>query len=150
MPNSRLLIIALLVASPVVASAQFTTFIPPRNPVADSVKAVVVADQKAQADTAVAMRLTNMKTWVDSAAGLAPTSTSAADSLADSLAVNRVATDTTVAAVTSVTADTIPLPNGARAPATASMLPLLVVAGGVLIAFGGLLLRRRRPARERA
>ena len=80
MSNRRLIAIALLAVSPALAEAQFTTFIPPKNKVADSAKAVVAAVQKA--DTALSLRLTNMKTWVASAAGVVPTPTSRADSLA--------------------------------------------------------------------
>ena len=79
-------LIAVLGVAPRVAGAQFTTFIPPRNKVADSVKAAVVAEQKAQADSVAAKQITNMKTWVDSAAGLAPAPTIAADSLAQAIA----------------------------------------------------------------
>src|SRR4051794_5532675 len=109
----RFFLLAVLGVAPRVASAQFTTFIPPQNKVADSVKAAVVAEQKAQADSVAMMQITNMKTWVDSAAGIAPTPTTAADSLAMDLA----ATDTTKTL-------TAPLANGTRAPATASALPL--------------------------
>lgn len=135
-------LIAVLGVAPQVASAQFTTFIPPKNKVADSVKAAVVAEQKAQADSAAAMQITNMKTWVDSAAGLAPTPTAAADSLAASIA----GTDTT-ATLTNT------FPNGTRAPETASVLPLIMLLGTLSIAVGGLLLvrdREERPAEARA
>ena len=105
-------LIAVLGVAPRVAGAQFTTFIPPQNKAADSVKAAVVAEQKAQADSVAAKQITNMKTWVDSAAGLAPTPTTASDSLAQAIP----ATDTT-ARVTNT------FPTAARAPETASLLP---------------------------
>lgn len=135
-------LIAVLGVAPRVAGAQFTTFIPPQNKVADSVKAAVVAEQKAQADSVAAMQITNMKTWVDSAAGLAPTPTTAADSLARSIAAN----DTTTAVINA-------FPNAARAPETASLLPLIVLLGTLSLGVGGLLLvrgREDRPAEARA
>ena len=133
-------LIAVLGVAPQVASAQFTTFIPPRNKVADSVKAVVVAEQKAQADSVASTQITNMKTWVDSAAGLVPTPTTAADSLTRAVA----ATDTANASAA--------FPNAARAPETASPLPLIVLLGTLSLAAGGLLLvrsREERPAEAR-
>ena len=72
MSHRRLFVLALIAGMPGIAGAQFTTFIPPKPKAVDSVKAVVVAQQQAQADTALSARITNMKTWVDSAAGVAP------------------------------------------------------------------------------
>lgn len=129
-------LIAALGVAPRVAGAQFTTFIPPQNKVADSVKAAVAAEQKAQADSVAAKQITNMKTWVDSAAGLAATPTTAADSLAQAVA----ATDTTTSVATN-------FPNAARAPETASSLPLIVLLGTLSLAVGGLLLTRDRKDR---
>jgi hypothetical protein len=60
-----------------------------------------------------------MKTWVDSAAGLMPTTTDAPEPLAT---------------------DTLALRNGARAPATATSLPLLVLLGTLALLLGAYLL----------
>jgi hypothetical protein len=128
-----MLVLALVAGMPAVASAQFTTFIPPKNKVADSVKAAVVAGQKAQADSVAHTQLTNMRTWVDSAAGLVPTATTTADSLA-----RVTATESTTTMV-----------SGSRAPATASALPLLVLGGFVMLIAGALLVRGE-PKRTRA
>jgi len=125
----------MLAGMPATAAAQFTTFIPPQTRVADSVKAVVAAAEKAQTDSAVNMQLTNMKTWVDSAAGISTPPVTAADSATVGLA--------TVPETTTFT-------NGARAPETASDLPTLVLIGAVLLALGTLLLADRRPSRHRA
>ncbi len=138
MAKNRAFLIALLVMSPALAQAQFTTFIPPRNKVADSVKAAVVAEQKAQADTSAATRLTNMKTWVDSAAGVIPPLT-AADSLAAGIAPD-----------TTFEMDTLTMRNGARAPSTASALPLAALAGVLAVSLGLALARRKRPAPAKA
>jgi hypothetical protein len=147
--NRRLIAIALLAVSPALAEAQFTTFIPPKNKVADSVKAVVAAVQKAEADTALRLRLTNMKTWVDSAAGVVPTPTSRADSLTAGLPTPGMSAPG-LSAPGTIAADTLAMRNGSRAPATASMLPLIALVGGTTLLLGALLLGRKRPARARA
>ena len=114
----RLLGLALIAGMPGIAGAQFTTFIPPVDKKADSVKAAVVAEQQVQKDSIATAQMTNMKTWVDSAAGILPTPTTPltpADSLASGLPASRV--------------DSPVFANGSRAPATASMLPLLLLLG---------------------
>lgn len=124
----RFVALALIAGLPGIARAQFTTFIPPQNKVADSIKAVVVAEQKAQTDSTVHAQLTNMKTWVDSAAGLVPEP-------------QPFATDTLAVATRTTVADTSIFRNGARAPATASPLPLLVLVGLLMLLAGGYLVR---------
>lgn len=141
MSHRRLLVLAAIAGVAgvsQVAGAQFTTFIPPKNKVADSVKAVVVAEQKAQADTAAAVRLTNMKTWVDSAAGALPAAPPMPARVADSLAASAPG-----AGVPGP--DTTTFRNGSRAPATASSLPLIALLGAAIIAFGVLFLGTARP-----
>lgn len=116
------------------AQAQFTTFIPPQTVVQDSAaRAVAVADSvRAVADTSTAVAITNMKTWVDSAAGVAsPPITPLGDS-------------------TAVAAESTTFVNGARAPETASDLPLLLLLGGAAFFSGLLLLGGREPRRPRA
>ncbi|MDB4876753.1 MAG: hypothetical protein JWM41_3199 [Gemmatimonadetes bacterium] len=139
MSYRRFFLLALIAGLPRIAGAQFTTFIPPQNKVVDSVKAVVVAQTQARADSVVSMQLTNMKTWVDSAAGVAPVPATAADSLAASSAVAMPPLSTTT-----------PMPNGSRAPATASALPLIALLGAGLLGFGIFLVAGPRPARSRA
>lgn len=135
MSYRRLLALVMLAGMPATAAAQFTTFIPPQMRVADSVKAVVAAAEKAQTDSAVTMQLTNMKTWVDSAAGITTPPVTAADSATVGLTTPPESTTFT---------------NGARAPETASDLPLLVLLGAVFLGLGTLLLADRRPSRHRA
>jgi hypothetical protein len=129
-----LLVLACVASVPKIAEAQFTTFIPPKNKVADSVKAAVVAQQKAQDDSLSHAQLTNLKTWVDSAAGLTPVPVTAADSVAQGV----TATDTTT------------FRNGARAPATATDLPLLVLLGISALLLGAFLLSDGAEPREGA
>lgn len=133
----RLIGLALIAGMPGIARAQFTTFIPPVNKTADSIKAAVVAEQKVQQDSVTTAQMTNMKTWVDSAAGLLPTPVTAVDSLG-------VATKTT----TTTTVDSTMFANGTRAPATASMLPLLLLIGLGFIG-AGIAVVFVEPARER-
>lgn len=132
----RILYVAAFVAAPAVAQAQFTTFIPPKNKVADSVKAAVVAQQKAQTDSISHAQITNMRTWVDSAAGVTPTRATVADSLA--------------AGLNATAAETTSFRNGTRAPATASDLPLLALIGAAALLFGTFLLGSGARTRDRA
>ena len=135
MPIRRLIAISLIASMPAAAAAQFTTFIPPQVKVADSAKAIVAAQKTATADTSLNVRLTNLKTWVDSAAGVVAPSTQARDSLA-------ATTSDSAALVASKTnaSDTAALRNGARAPETASDLPMLALIGAATLGLGALLL----------
>jgi hypothetical protein len=153
MSYRRLLVLAAIAGLPGIVSAQFTTFIPPRNKVADSVKAQVVAEQKAQVDSSIQTQLTNMKTWVDSAAGVAGVPLAVPDTTKDSLATKSAMTDSlaarsvaqvadsAVARPAPTAADTAVLRNGARAPATATSLPLLVLLGSLALLVGAILIR---------
>ena len=133
MSYRRLFALVMLAGMPATAAAQFTTFIPPQTRVADSVKAVVAAAEKAQTDSSVTMQLANMKTWVDS--GITTPPVTAADSA-------------TVGLTTSP--ETTTFTNGARAPETASDLPMLLLIGAVLLGLGTLLLADRGTSRHRA
>ena len=137
MSYRRLLALVMLAGMPATAAAQFTTFIPPQVRVADSVKAVVAAAQKAQTDSAVSMQLTNMKTWVDSAAGITTPPVTATDSA-------------TVGLTPAAAAETTTFSNGARAPETASDLPTLALIGAVLLGLGTILLSEHRASRHGA
>src|SRR3954466_10484675 len=68
--KSWILSLILIASAPAAAAAQFTTFITPPNPAKDSIKAAVVAEQKAVTDSVSRAQVANMKTWVDSAAGV--------------------------------------------------------------------------------
>ena len=138
MPHHRLTTLIMIVSFPAAAAAQFTTFIPPQNKVADSVKTAVAVEQKARTDSSVNMQLTNMKTWVDSAAGVVSAPRTAADSLADSLPMAKVAG-----------VDSVALRGGARAPETASDLPLLALIGATALGIGALLLGAGAKSWER-
>jgi hypothetical protein len=132
--NRWMVALVLIAAAPAAAAAQFTTFIAPPNPIKDSVKAVVVAEQKSLSDSITHAQITDMKTWVDSAAGIA-----AIPAIDTALAVRSTTTQTTTA-----------VSNGVVAPATASPLPFLLVIGGSAMLFGLALLRRPQLKPRRA
>jgi hypothetical protein len=109
-----------------VASAQITTYVAPPRPLAQT--PMVAAADSVQRDSVARAAMTNMKTWVDSAAGVA---------------VPAHVGDTVVVAdpgrpVTTTFAD------GSVAPATASPLPSLALAGLVSLVIGALLLAHRQ------
>ena len=134
----RSILLALAIGIPQVGHAQFTTFIPPRNKVADSIKTTTAATQKAKTDSSINAQLTNMKTWVDSAAGVVAPPIGVTDTAAPPANVPVAAADTAMPAV------------GTRAPATASNLPLIALTGFGLLVAGTILVGGARPARQRA
>jgi hypothetical protein len=141
-----LVVLAFSALLPAMAGGQFTTFVTPPRPRVDSTKIAPTPEQKqATADSVARVTITNMKAWVDSAAG--------------DVVVNR--TDSAgrpVAAGGPVTTGTTPTPraanpestttfrDGARAPDTATWLPLLVLVGASAIGVGVVLLRWRPSA----
>lgn len=133
-----LIVLALALGIPQVGSAQFTTFIPPRNQMTDSARAVAATQQKAQTDSAINAQLANMKTWVDSAAGVVSPPRTGVDSVAAPSNPQPPVADTAMAVA------------GTRAPATASNLPLLALSGLGLLVIGTILVGGARPARQRA
>lgn len=123
-----LAVLTFLAIAPVSVRAQITTYVPPA-PHGDSVRAAIVAEQKAQTDSATTQSLANMKTWVDSAAGV-------------------TAPDTATAQV--AVAEPRPTPpltttfsNGAVAPETASPLPLIALVGLAALSLGTVMLAGR-------
>ena len=69
MSYRRLIILALLGALPTISWAQITTFIPPQTKAAEAAKTVALARERARTDSVMRIRLSDMKAWVDSAAG---------------------------------------------------------------------------------
>jgi hypothetical protein len=137
-----ILALALLVALPVAAGAQFTSFVaPPRRGPVDTAKQGIVA-RSATRDSVARMSLTDMKAWVDSAAGIG-----AADQaeVPDSAAVPSPVSMSPAAAPPQRPSTTV-FSEGAIAPNTASPLPALVT-GGLAAFFAGIVLLRLRPRR---
>jgi len=155
MSYRRLFFLALLAGLPTMTWAQFTTFIPPRAKSADSIKPVVAAQQQARTDSVMRIKLADMKAWVDSAAG----------SVAPPTAADPTTTTTTItmstpipappvrvtATFTRAAADSaLRLRHGARAPDTASNLPMLALIGSIALAIGTIMLAGTQLGRDRA
>ena len=111
-------------------SAQITTYVAPPRPLAASPQLVAAADSVRKDSVALAT-VTNMKAWVDSAAGVTVPA-----HVGDSIPAN----DPGRPVATS-------FENGSVAPATASPLPALLALGGLTLVFGAAL-RARRPRQE--
>jgi len=152
MSYRRLIFIALLGGLPTMVWAQFTTFIPPQPPrpkVTDSAKTVVIRHETVRTDTSIMrMRLTDMRAWVDSAAGsVAPPTT--APKPPESAPTILPTHDT--ASISFVARDSaVRVRHGTRAPATASELPLMALIGAGALAVGTVLLAGTQLGRERA
>ncbi|MFN2566066.1 MAG: hypothetical protein ABR499_13800 [Gemmatimonadaceae bacterium] len=143
-----LLVLAFSTLLPVAAEAQFTTFTPPR-PRVDSARNVPAtpAQREAAADSMARVAITNMKAWVDSAAG--DVVVNRADSTGRPVAATGPVTpgSTTAARRDAAGAEsTTAFRDGAQAPDTATWLPLLVLVGTGAIGLGVVLLRWPRGA----
>jgi hypothetical protein len=139
---TAILFAAMAALTPATMFAQITTFVaPPRKAAVDSAKATVAA-AKAKADTTARMTLSDMKAWVDSAAGV---STATQVATTDTTAVSTTQPGSAVAPNRTNPATTT-FSNGAIAPNTASPLPFYAAGGFVLllIGVGTLRLARRR------
>jgi len=158
-----LLALALSAGVSSVGAAQFTTYIPPRVKLTDSAKAVVVAKEKARGDSIERVRLTEMKAWVDSAAGSPavpapamspaepqvkppakpPTSPSSKAPVKPPVkppTSQPVPTKPPPVTMTSRNESAPTLLSGARAPETASDLPLLALIGATTLGVGTVML----------
>ena len=136
-----------LVAVP--ASAQFTGVVmpPPAKPapVAQQAPTQTLAERR---DSATRVTMSNMKDWVDSAAaklGVTPAPAPAA-SAADSAQAPVVTPPAAPAPQhpASHVAETTEFREGARAPNTATPIPMLALLGLISLTAGLWLLRRRR------
>jgi hypothetical protein len=150
MSYRRLFLLALLGALPTISWAQFTTFIPPQNKLADSTKTVVVAQQRAQTDSVMRIKLTEMKAWVDSAAGSVVMPATAADPTATPTPIPTPPVRDTAAFGNAKVDSAIRARHGDRAPNTASDLPMLALIGSVALAIGTVLLAGTQLGRDRA
>ena len=137
MLRSRLALV-LIAIFPAVASAQFTTFVPPVAKT-DSIKAAAVAQTQAARDSITHTTLTNMKAWVDSAAGTVASTT-------DTMSAANPSTPSTATASTSSASSTTSFSNGALAPNTASPLPLIALVGLAALSLGTVMLAGRHRA----
>lgn len=140
MLNRKLLITTLsLCFAPIPARAQFTAVItPPKKE-----EPALVAETPAKRDSLKITRLSDMRAWVDSAAGALGAGVPAATA--------PIPKDSLPAPVPPMVKPDAPvahqggdLRSGARAPDTATPLPLLVVAGALLLAVGLAIKARER------
>ena len=118
---------AVLVLGASSAGAQITTYVAPPRAAAPSPQMIATADS-VRRDSVAQVAMTNMKTWVDSAAGVTVPAY-----VGDSIAANDPGRPVT----------TTKFSNGAVAPATATMLPMLAVAGVVVLVAGVALVTTR-------
>ncbi len=132
MSKRWILTLCLIAVAPAAAAAQFTTFIAPPNPTKDSINAAVAAEQKATSDSITHAQIANMKSWVDSTAG-----------------ITVPPLDTAVRMTTVTDSMTTATANGVIAPSTASPLPFLLAVGALALICGLYLVRRPAPAPHR-
>ena len=147
--NRRLLValsaLSLLAASS--AEAQFTTVVAPPKKVVE--QAAIQQQQRvaqARADTGHRATMQAMSAWVDSVAGAPTPGAVTVDSAAGAIATDSAATPRANASATTRFHD------GARAPNTASPLPLFLITGIGMTLFGlGVIFTSRRavPATTR-
>jgi len=104
--------------------------------------------KKTRVDSIQRVQLTNMKTWVDSAAGsVAPPAPPAR--IPDTLTrATTFSSDTTFASAQAN--DSVTLKHGVRAPATASDLPFLALLGAIALGIGTVMLAGTKLGRDRA
>ena len=134
-----------LTASP--AAAQFTAVVAPPKPRAATSDAAAQATPGARSDSAGRTALSDMRAWVDSAAGVI---------VPDTVARADTAKRDSAATLPSAAGQVTPTPpaaardlgTGERAPDTATMLPLIGIMGLGMLAAGAWLLRRERAVQR--
>jgi hypothetical protein len=141
-----LAVLAFSTLLPGAAAGQFTTFTPPRPRVDTTRVAPTPAQQQVTADSMARATITNMKAWVDSAAG--DIVVNRADSAGRPIAAGGPVTtgSTTTGRNPTPAESTMTFRDGARAPDTATFLPLLVLIGTGALGVGVVLLRWRPGA----
>ena len=141
----NVLALAAMMAVPAfTAGAQFTTVVAPPPAQKQAVAVAAAAAKATPSDTGHRATLREMSAWVDSVAG-APAPTVVTDSAAGDVALSSDTASAPVAA-SSEKNGTTKFADGARAPNTASPLPLILVAGlGALLVGAWLMVTGRRP-----
>ena len=132
------------------AEGQITTVVAQPKRVEANAQAVARRQEVAQ-DSVARITLTGMKQWVDSAAqslALRPDTGTTPSETAVPAATRVDQRPDTSAGATARPAHTPEFRDGAKAPDTATQLPMFALAGAVLL-LTGLVLRRRAPARTR-
>ncbi len=145
MKHQALAVLAFSTLLPAAAVGQFTTFTPPRPRVDTTQTAQTPAQrEQAKADSVARVAITNMKAWVDSAAG--DVVVNRVDSTGRPVAATGPVTSGAASSRAAAAESTMTFREGARAPDTATYLPLLVLLGTGAIGVGVLLLRWRPSA----
>jgi hypothetical protein len=141
----KVLAFAALMGAPVFgAGAQFTTVVAPPPAQKQAVAMAAAAKAEVPRDTGHRATLQAMSAWVDSVGG-APAPAVVTDSAAGNVALS--SDSAAVRPSRNEGAGTTRFADGARAPNTASPLPLLLVAGlGALLLGGWLVVTGRKPA----
>ena len=138
-----------LTLSAIPASAQFTgVVVPPPAKAAPVAKAQAQAQTLAERrDSAARVSMTNMKDWVDSAAATLGVTVAPVDSVRVELnapAAAHAAAHTPAPGTPARPSETTEFREGARAPDTATPIPMIALAGLVSLIAGLVLLRPRR------
>jgi hypothetical protein len=139
---AKMLAVVALVA-PSMLSAQAPS---PRKPPMDTAKRTSSNATKSKADSSGRMTLTDMKAWVDSAAGNTKPLVTASDTADTAVAITNppLPLPPIVATPAPAPAQTTTFSNGAIAPNTASVLPTILTIGLAAFAVGLMLFRSRR------
>ena len=125
------LVVAALVCLSSVAGAQITTYIAPPKPV--MTPQMVAAADSARKDSVAAVATTNMKAWVDSAAGV-----SVPERVGDSTVADPGKPEVTT------------FSDGTVAPNTASLLPAMGIFGVAAAIAGAAMLMRQTKRKPKA
>ena len=142
-----LAVLAFSTLLPGAAAGQFTTFTPPRPRVDTTRVAPTPQQQQASADSIARATITNMKAWVDSAAGDIVVNRGVDSTGRPVAATGPVTSGSTTGTGTAAAAEsTMTFRDGARAPDTATYLPLFVLVGTGALGIGVVLLRWRPGA----
>ena len=147
----RAALAAMLIAGAASANAQITTVVAPppkRNEPAQ--QAAAAQREQAAQDSIARVTMTGMKEWVDSAAAalaIRPdTVPTTADTAVGTARVPSAPTPDSRSQAPTRSDSTAEFREGARAPDTATPIPAIALAGGLLIAAGVALRRRERTA----
>jgi len=150
MSYRRLFILALLGALPTISWAQFTTFIPPQPQTVKAANAAVVARERARTDSVMKIKLSDMKAWVDSAAGSVAVPNTATDPAAKPTPGHTITVIDTAMTLSAAHDSVVRVSHGARAPDTASDLPMLALIGAIALVIGTVMLAGTQLGRDRA
>ena len=151
----RAALAAMMIVGAGTAKAQITTFVasPPRK-TEPAQQAAAQQREKVAQDSVARVAMTGMKEWVDSASAALAIRPDTVPTAADTaLGSPRVATAPAPKSDSSANARASErqseFRNGARAPNTATPIPMIALAGVLLIVMGMALRRRERSASVR-